>query len=203
MVCFRLLRSWKRRRRQNKELDEWRRNGGPASPPHHYKQQVLRTFARKYGLRTFVETGTFNGDMVEAMRGVFDRIYTIELGKDLYERAKKRFEHDPTIEVIHGDSGIELATLADRLTGPALFWLDAHYSAGVTARSDKDTPIYEELSHILDGRCSGHVIVIDDARLFGVDAAYPSIEELTRFVRSKRPGCAVTVEDDSIRIVAG
>jgi hypothetical protein len=87
-----------------------------------------------------------------------------------------------------------------KLSQPALFWLDAHYSEGVTARGDKDTPIYEELHLILNAGDIGHVIIIDDARCFGTDPAYPSKEELVEFIRSKKSNVDIAVLDDSIII---
>ena len=53
--------------------------------------------------------------------------------------------------MIQGDSGIELMNLAARIDQPSLFWLDGHYSAEETAKGDKETPVIEELQHILDG----------------------------------------------------
>lgn len=182
------------------ELIAWKRKGKPAPPPHIIKQQAIRDYAKRFGLKYLVETGTYCGDMVEAMKDDFDRIYSIELSEELYEKVKKRFEGSETIELIQGDSGIELKNVINRIDQPALFWLDGHYSAGVTARGDKDTPIYKELDHILNAQNRGHVIIIDDARCFGTDSAYPSIEELSDFVKSRRPDASITVQNDSIRI---
>ena len=171
-------------------------------PPHIVKQRVLVSYGRKFELRTLVETGTYEGDMIEATKNVFEHIYSIELSKELFERAKQRFKTDEHIELIHGDSGIELKKLVGKFDEPALFWLDGHYSAGVTARGEKDTPIIEELDTILDIQNIGHVIVIDDARCFGVDPAYPSIEEITAFIRTKSPDSEISFQDDMIRITS-
>jgi len=194
------LRNWVNRRKLKKELLEWERRGKPAPPPHIVKQRVIRSFAERYGLRCLVETGTYYGDMVEAMKCYFDRIYSIELSKELYEKAKLRFDGDKRLEIIHGDSGVELGKLLRRIDQPALFWLDGHYSAGVTAKGNKDTPIYEELTHIFSTQNSGYVVIIDDARCFGTDPAYPTIKELSDFIKTKRPDAQIEVECDSIRI---
>src|SRR5690606_36175019 len=138
---------------------------------------------------------------VEAMKRHFDRIYSIELSRDLYERARIRFRRDPNVELLHGDSGTMLEAILTRLQGPALFWLDGHYSAGETARGDKDTPIIEELTHIFNSGEKHHVLIIDDARCFGRDAGYPTLKELKAFVRSRWPNAAFSVDKDSIRIV--
>ena len=81
--------------------------------------------------------------------------------------------------------------------------LDGHYSAGETARGEKDTPIHEELAHIFRTGEPGHAIVIDDARCFGTDPAYPGLPELIELVRRSRPGASVEVVDDAIRILPG
>lgn len=193
------IRTWVFKQRQKRLYAEWVAKGKPTPPPHLAKQLTLLDFADLYGLRTLVETGTFNGDMVEAMKPHFDRIYSIELSRELYEDARKRFRGDSRIEIIHGDSGIELGNLVPRLTQPALFWLDGHHCEG-TARGDKDTPIHEELAHIFHGTQRGHVIVIDDARDFGSDPAYPTIEQLSAFIRGMDSSVSITVENDAIRI---
>jgi len=134
------------------------------------------------------------------MKNTFDHIYSIELGDALYENARKRFAGLNHIEIIHGDSGVELADILNKIDSPALFWLDGHYSEGVTVKGKVDTPIREELVCILNAPDKGHVIIIDDARCFGTDPAYPSIDELTEFIKSKRPNVDIVVENDSIRV---
>lgn len=178
----------------------WKWRGRPIPPPHVIKQQTIKNYARKFNLKILVETGTHYGDMIQAMKNCFKQTYSIELNKEFYDKAKNRFEGDTRIKIIHGDSGIVLGKLVDKIAQPTLFWLDGHYSGGTTARGEKDTPIYEELSHIFNSRQSGHVIIIDDARCFGTDRAYPSIEELSDFILTKRPEAKIEIENDSIRI---
>ena len=196
------LRNWINPRKQKKEFIEWEKHGKPIPPPHLAKQRIIKSFAEKYELGTFVETGTFYGDMVEAMKGYFDRIYSIELSNELYEKARKRFDRDKRIEIIHGDSGVQLGKLLERIDQPALFWLDGHYSAGETARGDNDTPIYEELTHIFSVPNSEHVVIIDDARCFGTHPAYPAINDLSDFIKAKKPDAKIEVECDIIRITS-
>lgn len=78
------LRNFLVRRRQAKELANWESSGHSAPLPHLIKQTTLRIHAKQYGLKVLVETGTFDGDMVEAMKRIFDEIYSIELSKPLY-----------------------------------------------------------------------------------------------------------------------
>jgi hypothetical protein len=194
------LRNWVVRRKQIADLAEWQRKGRPIPLPHMAKQRILREYAQRYGLRVLVETGTYFGDMVEAMKANFDRIYSVELSRDLHEKAMIRFKGIHNIELIHGDSSIELERIMAKINQPTLFWLDGHWSGGVTARGAKDTPVHDELRHILNAADRGHVIIIDDARCFGTDPGYRSIEELSEFIKSKRSNLDITVQDDSIRI---
>jgi hypothetical protein len=179
---------------------EWERLGRPVPPPHPIKQEVLRDYGRRHHLSILVETGTYVWDMVEALKGNFERIYTIELSDELHGNAKRRFSGERNVTLIRGDSGIELGKLMGKIDRPALFWLDGHYSSGVTARAEKETPIFEELRHLLEAPDLGHVIVIDDARCFGSFPDYPTIDEVKDFVRSKRKDTDIVVQDDIIRI---
>lgn len=183
------------------EIALWKKHGKPVPPPHVVKQGTLREFAEKFNLKVFIETGTYYGEMVEAMKPYFNQIYSIELSTELYERAKHRFAGDQRITILHGDSGHVLGELLPRLDQPALFWLDGHYSGGETAKGNKETPIYEELTHIFNSHQKGHVIIIDDARLFGTDPAYPTLDELGEFIqlKSTQP-LKFEIENDSIRI---
>ena len=182
-------------------IREWERNGKPAPPPHVVKQQNLRRIARQYGLKTLVETGTYYGDMIDALKRDFEKIYSIELSDELHRQAVRRFARQANVELIHGDSGRVLQDLIERIKTPCLFWLDGHYSAGVTARGEKDTPIVEELSQIFSSSDIGHVIVVDDARCFGVEPGYPTDKELREFVKARRPNTRVAVVDDAIQII--
>jgi hypothetical protein len=98
------------------------------------------------------------------------------------------------------DSGVELLAIAKLINAPALFWLDGHYSAGVTAKGEKETPIVEELTGLLKLPEKRHVIIVDDARCFDTDPAYPKLSELLSLVKSIRPDMDVKIQDDSIRL---
>ncbi len=185
------------------EIQNWKRRGRLAPPPHSVKQRVLRHYARKYKLRILVETGTYYGDMVEAMKNVFQKIYSIELSHSLFIKAKERFEGVNHVHLLEGDSSIILKELMRVIEQPVLFWLDGHYSAGVTDRGVKDTPISEELDSILNADERRHVIIIDDAHCFGADPAYPTIDELKEKVFSKRQDMLIQIRENSIRITPG
>ena len=76
---------------QGRDLERWEASGRPAPPPHVVKQRVIKEYAEKYNLEILIETGTFRGDMVEAMKNVFDQIYSVELSHALFQAARRRF----------------------------------------------------------------------------------------------------------------
>lgn len=187
-------------RKQRRSLKKWEANGRPNPPPHAIKKQNLLRHAREFNIGTLVETGTYHGDMIDAVRNDFQSIYSIELSDRFFHAAKKRFSRQPHVHILHGDSGERLGELMADIKAPAIFWLDGHYSAGTTARGTLDCPVYRELSHILDHPVKNHVILIDDARCFGRDKDYPSIEELQQFVLTKSPHLLFSITNDCICI---
>lgn len=194
------LHNWRNKKKNLIELEAWERGDHKGRPPHIIKQRALKNYAKEFDLKIFVETGTYHGDMVEALKTSFDKVYSIELYEKFFVQAKKRFKSEKHIELIQGDSGIEMEQVMKKIDQPTLFWLDGHYSGGRTGKGEKETPIYKELDHILNSKDIGHVIIVDDARCFGTEPDYPDIESLKGFVYAKRPNVKISVQDDSIRI---
>lgn len=184
-----------------KQLRAWQKNGCPVPPPHIVKQITIAAYQQKFGYTTFVETGTFMGDMVQAQKKNFKQIISIELGNELYKKAKKRFINDTNVSIVLGDSGKMLPSILKDINNPAIFWLDGHYSEGITAKGSTDCPIFEELDAILDNKRMNHILLIDDARCFNGISDYPSIEKISTYISSKNVAFKVEVKDDTIRYV--
>jgi hypothetical protein len=178
---------------------QWQMRGRPLPPPHVVKQLAILRYQRARRFRTFIETGTFTGEMVAAMRPHFDRIISIELSAEIYETVRPRFAGDPHVGLIRGDSAIELPKVLARLDHPALFWLDGHFMGAGTARAQENSPVRAELGALFLHPVRRHVVLIDDARLFCGVEGYPTIAELQAWVERQRPGSRVQVEDDIIR----
>lgn len=179
-------------------LNNWEKEGKPVPPPHIVKQLAIRECQQRYGYSTLIETGTFRGDMIDAQKTNFGKIISIELSKDLFDQAKKKYRKNHNITLIQGDSGDVLPEVLKQLEEPAVLWLDGHYSAGVTAKGDKACPIYEELDAIFNNRIYNHAILIDDARCFVGKDDYPTIEELGQYLKDKDPGYQMEIRDDII-----
>jgi hypothetical protein len=195
------LARFQRQRQLKRKYQLWKREGGIAPMPNLGKQRVVIDHIRRFSPEVFIETGTYKGKMVYAVMPYVDTIHSIELDSVHCHRAQERFAGYPNIHIIHGQSGEVLPEVLNDIEEPCLFWLDAHWSGGSTAKGQADTPIIQEMSCIFNhARTDEHVILIDDARCFTGENDYPTLEELKRFVLQKRPDCVFEVKDDIIRI---
>jgi hypothetical protein len=182
-------------------LFAWELRGRPAPPPHIFKVRVLKEIAREYGLRTLVETGTYKGATIDALKGEFEELFSIELDEELHADAVQKYSGCRHVKLILGDSGEVLPRLVGELDSPALFWLDAHWSGGATARGDEDTPILRELDCVLSST-QRNAIVVDDLRLFGKDPGYPTVADVVHLVQERSGDLAgIEIKDDLLRIV--
>ena len=178
----------------------WERQGRPSPPPHIVKEELIKDYAKTFNTQILIETGTYLGDMVHAMKKSFSRIISFELDPNLATQAQQRFVNDPHIEIVEGDSGKLLDEHLATINEPCLFWLDGHYSGGITAKGALETPIKNELTAILSHPVDGHVILIDDARCFTGENDYPTLDELKTLVAEHKPNYKFSVEHDAIRI---
>lgn len=171
--------------RRLSQIVSWLRGGCKGIAPPPVKRMILSSYLKEYRLDQFIETGTHVGDTL-AMIAVDKRInaVSIELDDNYYEAAVRRFSKWPNVTLLHGDSGILMPDLIRHLDQPTLFWLDGHYSGGLTAKGEQETPVSTELQTILQSPVSGHVILIDDIRCFDGTHDYPFIDELLNRVRA-------------------
>jgi hypothetical protein len=164
------------------------------------KHLTVKAYAQRFEIHLFIETGTYYGDMLHAVRDSFRKIVSIELDARLHQRAARRFARYKHISILRGDSAAVLPEVLRNISEPCLFWLDAHYSGGITACGPLETPISRELGEIYRHPVKRHVILIDDAREFVGDHDYPPIEELGGQTRERRPDLCFVVQHDIIRI---
>ncbi len=94
---------------------------------------------------------------------------------------KKRFAKVNKVYIIYGDSSKKIKQIVDKISSPVFFWLDAHYSGGITAKGKN--PILKELLDIFNNWSSKGVVLIDDARLFG-KGDYPPLDSIIDLVNS-------------------
>jgi len=177
----------------------WKLRGKPVRSPHLLKQRTVREYGQRYGLRILIETGTYYGEMISAVRNSFDRIYSVEFDPALAQRAVPIFERDHRIQILEGDSEQVLPALLKLLAQPALFWLDAGYYGWAGQEFDRHR-LAVELESILRHAVKGHVILLDDAHgLDGKNGAL-TVPELKSRIETEFPGHKVELEYDILRI---
>jgi len=133
------------------------------------KDKKVKKLFKDYKFNNFIETGTHTGTTAFEMSKYFKRVDTIEIAKNLFDHCKSIKEQKQLTNVnLHlGDSSILLEKILKNLKGESIFFLDGHYSHGITGRGNKDVPLLEELKTINSNYYYSSIIIIDDARLFG------------------------------------
>jgi hypothetical protein len=167
---------------------EWEKRRFSAPSPHFVKQAVVL----RNGLDhcTWVETGTYMGDTTELLSKVARQVYSIEPEPKLFAAAVKRFEAAANVKIINGISEAVFPELLPTLNGDVCFWLDGHYSAGVTYQGPQDTPITDELASVAANlkNFSQAVVMVDDIRCFDPSnpeyANYPTLDFLVDWARA-------------------
>ena len=148
-------------------------------------QQLTLFLKTALGLDVFIETGTYLGHSARWAARQFPQVHSIELSPTLWMRARESLAGIDNVHLHCGASPAVLRQLLPSLTGPALLWLDAHWSLGETAGEDDPCPLLAELDVALR-QSVGHTLLVDDARLFCSPpalphpaAAWPSMARLT------------------------
>ncbi len=165
---------------------------------HVYKRQRVLFLAKQYGCETFVETGSFYGQMIEAVRTHFPVVLSIELSEPLYEHNRSRFARCGNVFLYSGDSGVLMSEMMAKISGRALFWLDGHYSGPGTARGATECPVMGELNGIQKHHRNDHCILIDDARCFDGANGYPEFSQVQKRLLEINPKYQIYVEHDCI-----
>jgi hypothetical protein len=119
---------------------------------------------------TFIETGTYYGETTKFLikNGSFKKIITIEPDKQLFYLAQNLFLNNHLVSILNLTSEEFFPDFLPTLKGDVTYFLDGHYSEGVTFQGSKDTPIYIELETIAKNlKNQGKVsIMIDDFHTF-------------------------------------
>ena len=122
------------------------------------RELTLELKARHH-IDRFVETGTLVGHTAMWAAEHFKSVVTIDNDQRLMEVEN--------VDTINGDSAGVLEFFS--ITAPTFFWLDAH--------TNESCPVLREIAAINKSPLP-HVILVDDARLFGDLPAWPTKEEV-------------------------
>lgn len=136
----------------------------------------LSRIIKEYKSDNFFETGTFWGDGVAyALQSPFKKVYSVEIIGEIVDKARKRFEGNNKVEILHNDSISALEQMSSQIKGNTVFWLDAHFpgaDAGLTPYDSENNeefrlPLERELEVIAAARKKYHdVLILDDLRIY-------------------------------------
>jgi hypothetical protein len=114
----------------------------------------------KYLNPLFIETGAYIGDGINAaLIAGFQHVVSVELSRHFYATCCARFENEPRVSLVHGNSADVLPVILRVVHYPATFWLDAHWSGGDTANT---APLGAELAALSTHAVKTHTLLIDD-----------------------------------------
>lgn len=171
------------------------------SNPHSYtKSRAITSTRNKVNAETFIETGTYLGVTTRRCAAHFKNVYTIELDSELAKKANEFLSSKKNVEVLQGDALDILPTILQKDIDNILVFLDGHFSGGVTACGTMPEPAIEEIKILSQYRQKIAAIIIDDFRLFGTEAGFPTKSSLFQSIEEYLPGFDVTVSLDQIVI---
>lgn len=198
-----VLNNFESTKARRKEYRNWVKRRFSAPSPIFVKNEVILRNGIPNAI--WVETGTYKGDTSALLAQRADKVYTIEPAEQLYISAKARFQQSPNVEVINGTSEEVFPKLLPTLRGAINFWLDGHYSTGVTFQGAKDCPLIEELDSIEKNlkNFSQVVILIDDVRYCANPevhqfSGYPKLDVMVEW--AKKNGLYWHIEHDTMVI---
>lgn len=165
------------------------RDFGPPSP-HFIKQACL--LRNGISRAPWVETGTYLGQTTELLAKDGSQVYSIEPEPILFSNAEKRFSSFTNVKILKGTSEEIFPTLLPTIKGNVNFWLDGHYSEGITFKGKKNTPLLDELHCISENldHFNRVCVLIDDIRCCYAQSPdhsdYPSIDFLVDWARNNK-----------------
>jgi hypothetical protein len=167
-------------------------------PPADFISQI----AERYGIKNFVETGTYYGKTALWAATIFEQVITVEFSEEIHQSNLETYQEHKGICFLFGDSRKHLKEIVPSLTSSAIFWLDSHWSGGETYGEDDQCPLLDELVTINLSPVS-HFILIDDARLFTSPPPlpnrieqWPTIQEVIETLGSNGKQYYVVISED-------
>lgn len=163
----------------------WSQRKFAAPSPHFIKQSCL--IRNGLSNATWVETGTYLGQTTKILSNIGAKVFSIEPEPSLFANANKFFAHFKNVEILNGTSEQVFPNLLPKINGDVNFWLDGHYSAGLTFKGPQDTPILDELKLIAENlnHFNKVCVLVDDIRCFNPQkkeySTYPSLDTLVKW----------------------
>ena len=161
---------------------------------------LLNAFLSDFEIDRFIETGTYKGHTAKWAAERIPEVCTIEKSDKYFKESMMILGEYTNIQLFNGESANYLRELSLR-DGRSIFWLDAHWSGGMTSGREAECPILSELDAIGE-ESKRHIILIDDARLFLAPPPaphnqdqWPSIREVLIKLHDYQEGYSVIYDD--------
>ena len=167
-------------------------------------QKIIAELIQNSDMQNFVETGTYYGGTAIWASNLFGKVFTIEKSAELHKDVVSKYGGVNNVEFFLGDSRACLREIVATLNEPTVFWLDAHWSGGLTYGEADQCPLLEELD-IINSCQAETYIFIDDARLFLSPpqpphdvGQWPNIVEVIDSLQTKLRNRYVVITEDCI-----
>lgn len=109
---------------------------------------------------------------------MYRHVHTIEPSSKCLSIARERIGGSANVTFYNGTSEEHFENACAAVDGDVCFWLDGHYSAGITFQGESNTPILHELTTLEKFLpfYSSVVVLVDDIRCSHLDSYhYPSL----------------------------
>lgn len=148
-------------------------------PLYVHKSFFAASLGLSQGKKYFVETGTFTGQSLNLISGLFEHLYTAEASPELFRASQALFEglNRTNISGELCDSRVLLQKITPDVANESVFFLDAHYSQGLTSDEYGSCPVIDEIRIILD-KSPNALIVVDDIRTMSGKGGYPTLVQI-------------------------
>ena len=166
--------------------------------PQSVKLAVIRNNIPTPRPRVFIETGTYYGDTVAAVKDMYSSVISIEVDEALYKKACVRFADDKNVRIAHGDCAKKLPEILARCKSRRYSGSTGITAAAKPARAKIEDPILISLNQIAAHPVREHVIFIDDARTFDGREGRPDISEVFNCIKKIDSRYIIRVQSDII-----
>lgn len=165
-----------------------------------------------FNLEVLVETGTETGVSALWAARRFKHVHTVEISPSRRDKARERIREQGMKNVTFylGNSRDMLEHIVRNIKEPTLFWLDAHWHGSLEdAQDDRGLcPVLDEIDVINDIVRVRHVIMVDDARMFGFDTprhsgAWPGKNQVISALHNNGQRSVATEDDVFVAIPHG
>ena len=156
-------------------------------PPSIIKHKILLRHGIKFA--NWIETGTFIGETTKFLSKNYPRVHTIEASNECIQIAKRYVGRKSNITFYQGTSEDLFESILQKQTGCINFWLDAHFSSGITYEGSNLSSIISELLSISKNinKFDQIAVFIDDIDGHFFDPkSYPKIDYYVEWANNKK-----------------